>query len=72
MILSGTVVQLALAATSAYAFISPNPKRELNQNPAEFLNQPGFSLKVEAITEVAGANWRKTDVKWNGLIQNAD
>jgi len=50
MVFSGTVVQLVLAITNAYAFMSPKPKRELNRNPAAFLNQPGFSLKIYAIT----------------------
>jgi len=49
IVFSGTVVQLVLAITNAYAFMSPKPKRELNQNPAAFLNQPGFSLEIYAI-----------------------
>lgn len=49
MVFPGTVVQLLLAITNAYAFISPKPKRELNQNPAAFLNHPGFSLQIYAI-----------------------
>jgi len=50
MVFSGTVVQLVLVITNAYAFMSPKPKRELNRNPAAFLNQPGFSLEIYAIT----------------------
>lgn len=49
VVFSGTVVQLLLAITNAYAFISPKPKRKLNQNPAAFLNHPRFSLEIYAI-----------------------
>lgn len=42
VLLSGTVVQFAAVFTKACAFISPNPRRVLNHNPAAFFCHPGL------------------------------